>query len=190
MNSKYTEEDLQNAIRAINNGMSQSEAARRWGIPRPTLVGRLKGRSARKEAFKSLQRLSSVQERHLAGWILTQDTIGLAPTHNQIRELAAKVASSNGDLRPIGKNWLEGFLHRNPEVKTLRGKRIGLKRVNGALTNAVKEFFRLPALREIPPKHRYSLDATGLAIGQRENGLVMGSAAKKVALKKQSGQRY
>jgi hypothetical protein len=193
MEAKYTEKDLQNAIQDIIGGMSQRDAAKRWGIPRPTLCGRLRGKQPKKNAFEPLQRLSVAQERHLCGWILVQDAAGNAPSHNQVREMAAKVAEANGDFEPIGKNWLAGFLQRNPEVKTLRGKRIDLKRVNGASTDAIQEFFRrlaLPALRDIPPKHQYNMDETGLAIGQRENGLVLGSSTKKMALKKQSGLRY
>lgn len=140
-----------------------------------------------------MQRLPNTQEKHLCGWILIQGEAGLSPTHNQVRELAEKVAHLNGDTKPLGKNWLQGFLHRNPEVKTLRGKRLDIKRINGASTDAIKEFFRhvdLPALRNIPPRHRYNMDETGLAIGQRENGLVLGSSKKRMAIKKQSGLRY
>lgn len=44
MDTTYTEEDLQNAIQDVIGGMSQHKAGKRWGIPRQTLGGRLKGK--------------------------------------------------------------------------------------------------------------------------------------------------
>lgn len=115
-----------------------------------------------------MQRLSCAQERHLSGWILIQDAAGNPPLHYQVRKLAERVVAQNGDTRPLGKNWLDGFLARNPEVKTLKGKRLDFQRVNGALTDAIQKFFsilEILAIKEILPQNRYNMDETGLAIG-------------------------
>ena len=39
----YAEEDLQNAIEAVENGTSQYEASKQYIIPRSTLQNRLRG---------------------------------------------------------------------------------------------------------------------------------------------------
>ncbi len=190
---QYTERELQNAIQDVFGGMSGRQAAKKWMVPQSTLQARLNGQTSRKEAFEPLQRLSSAQERHLVGWILMQDTAGNPPSHQQVRQLAQRVVAQNGDTKPLGKNWLDGFLLRNPEVKTLRGKRLDFQRANGASTDAIQKFFNIleiPAIKQIRQENRYNMDETGLAIGVRENGLVLGSSAKKVAMKKQSGQRF
>lgn len=109
-----------------------------------------------------------------------------------MQKLAEDVSLRNGETGKLGKNWLQGFLRRNPEVKTLRGKRLDFERANGATTDIIQRFFdrlSFPALANIPPSHRYNMDETGLAIGVRDNGLVLGSSAKRIALKKQSGKR-
>lgn len=47
-----------------------------------------------------------------------QGATGIAPSHSKVREMATKMAAKrNGDFEPIGKNWLEGLLQRNPQVK-------------------------------------------------------------------------
>jgi hypothetical protein len=40
---KYSEKDIKDAIENVNNGMSKSEAARMYSIPRTTLMNRLNG---------------------------------------------------------------------------------------------------------------------------------------------------
>uniref|UniRef100_A0A8H7MYJ1 DDE-1 domain-containing protein n=1 Tax=Bionectria ochroleuca TaxID=29856 RepID=A0A8H7MYJ1_BIOOC len=92
----------------------------------------------------------------------------------------------------LGKHWMEGFLKRNPEIKTLRGKRIDLLRINGATADRVKDFFSImnhPAIKYISPRDRWNMDEAGIMEGVRGNGLVLGSSRKQYTLLKQSGSR-
>jgi 4-hydroxybenzoate polyprenyltransferase len=190
--SQYDEASLQAALKEVEAGVSQRKAAARWGVPRATIYNRINGRTTRTAIAEARQRLSKQQERHLAGWILTQDSLGLPPSHSQIQELAARILIESGDLEPIGKHWIEGFIRRNPEVKTLRGKRIDFLRINGATTDRVKDFFALkeiPEVRAISPQHRYNMDEAGIMEGLGDNGLVLGSSRKKFALRRQPGSR-
>jgi hypothetical protein len=118
------EADIFSALKDIKNGISQRKAAARWGIPRSTLQKRLSGSQPRSDAFESLQRLSKEQESHLVGWILVQANLDLPPTHQQVKEIASRIVRAGGDDQPLGKHWMEGFLRRNPEVRTVRGKPI------------------------------------------------------------------
>ncbi|KAM0665033.1 hypothetical protein ACQRIU_006186 [Beauveria bassiana] len=67
-----------------------------------------------------MQRLPAIQESHLVSWILIQDHLSNPPTHEQVRKIASSLCRRNGDDHDVGKNWLQGFLKRNPEIKTLR----------------------------------------------------------------------
>ena len=136
--AKYTENDLQNALADIRGGMSAARAARVWNVPRTTLGNRLHGTEPMKVAKAHSQRLSPSQEEGLVQWIRIQGTIGYPPTHATIRFIASRILAHDGDPRPLGRNWMEGFLRRNPSVKTMKGKSIESAR----LTNANAEIIR------------------------------------------------
>ncbi|KAK1244384.1 hypothetical protein MKX07_003183 [Trichoderma sp. CBMAI-0711] len=116
------EDAIFSALTDIKNGTSQRKAAQRWGVSRTTLQKRLKGSQPRCEAYESLQRLSKEQELLLAQWVQVQDQLGLPPTHDQIKEFAARVVRAGGDSQPLGKRWVDGFLRRHPEARTAKGK--------------------------------------------------------------------
>ncbi|SCV47995.1 uncharacterized protein FFFS_08377 [Fusarium fujikuroi] len=46
---------------------------------------------------------------------------GCPVLHQQVREFASKIAVRNGFPEGVGKNWLQGFLGRNPDIRTLKG---------------------------------------------------------------------
>jgi hypothetical protein len=77
---QYTEDDINEAIRDIANGKSRKSAAREWGFPFSTLRYRLKDTMTHSLAAESQQKLSTVQEDHLANWVLTQEALGVPLT--------------------------------------------------------------------------------------------------------------
>lgn len=120
--TKSSEDSIASALEAIQNGVSQRKAAKRWGVPRSTLQKRLNGSKSRSDANEYLQRLSKQQESHLAEWILVQSNLGLPLTRQQIKEFASRIVKAGGNDQPLGKRWIEGFLRRNPEIRTIRGR--------------------------------------------------------------------
>ena len=91
MKPAYTEEDVQNALNYMANGHSLRKTVLEFGVPRSTLYDRTNGVVSRQEAHMPQQRLSTVQEERLTQWVLTQESIGLAPTHAQIRAFAGRI---------------------------------------------------------------------------------------------------
>jgi hypothetical protein len=188
----YTESDIAGALDDIRCGVSARMAAQRWGVPRSTIFSRSNGCQSRKQGAEALQRLSQYQERQLCEWARIQDSLGLAASHSQLKEFAQRILATQGDHEPLGKRWITGFLRRNPEIKTMRGKRIDSKRINGASTDRIKAFFALldnPEIKNIPSQHRYNMDETGILEGQGSNGLVLGASEKAITIKKQPGSR-
>jgi Tc5 transposase DNA-binding domain len=43
-------------------------------------------------------------------WILEQERLGHAPTHQRVREFAAKIRGCSGENPHIGKHWLTWFM--------------------------------------------------------------------------------
>src|ERR1700694_3185772 len=56
----YSEQDLQEALADIQDGMGLGEASRKYMIPKSTLHGRLHNARPRAEAFERYQALSKV----------------------------------------------------------------------------------------------------------------------------------
>ena len=177
--AKYTENDLQNALVDIQKGMTVREAARIWGIAETTLRRRFHGAEPRKVAKAHCQRLSPCQEESLAQWIRIQGTLGSPPTHAIIRCIASRVLANDGDPRPLGRNWMEGFLRRNPSVKTMKGRSIESAGLSNANAETIQDFFQRlnkPTIVAIPPEHRYNIDESGIMEGLGVNGLVVGAS--------------
>ncbi len=51
MKPTHAEEDIQRALNAVANGMSQQKAGLEFGVPRSTLRHRINGRISRQEAY-------------------------------------------------------------------------------------------------------------------------------------------
>ena len=180
----YTQSALSEALDAVKSGSSIRKAAVDYGIPLSTLHGRIKGSTSSREAQQHTQRLSPTQEASLVDWIMIQDKLGLNLTHGQIRDFVQRILATAGDIKPLGKHWMENFFDRYPSVKTMRGKRSENSRMKGATAKTIKRFFeRLdhPAIRDILPEHRYNMDETGIMEGFGINGLVVGPAEKSAA---------
>ena len=192
MESPCTEEDIQVALFAITNGMSQRRAASEYGIPRATLQRRINGGISRQEAREPQQRLSPIQEDHLTQWVLTQESLGHPPTHTQIRLFAGKILHAKGDGQPLGRRWMEGFLRRNPILRTKKQLQIESVRVNGATTEVIKKWFQnmaLPYIKSVKPENRWNMDEAGIMEGIGDNGLVVGSAERRFIQKKTPGSK-
>ena len=103
MKRSYTEDDVQYALNDIANGKSVRKASLEWGPPRSTLMDRINGRLSYSEAKAPFQRLSPVQEQRLTDWVLVQESLGLSPTHAQIRAFAGRILAARHDRLSLGK---------------------------------------------------------------------------------------
>ncbi len=103
-----------------------------------------------------------------------------------------RVSQSQRRYRTSRQELDTGLYSKKSRNQDLKRQGLDFQRANGASSHIIQSFFKLltiSAIDEILPSNRYNMDETGLAIGQRENGLVLGSSQKRIALKKQSGIR-
>ena len=192
MKRQYSEEDVILALKQVANGVSERQASVNTGVPRTTIQSRKYGHTSHQTAAEPLQKLSSVQEKRLTEWILTQESLGLGPTHLQIRQFAERILAIREDSKPLGKRWFQGFLRRNPILRTKKQFRVDTARVNGATTAIIRAWFQklaLPEIRAIKPENRWNMDEAGIMEGQGLNALVVGSTSRRIAQKKQPGSR-
>ncbi|KAK2728504.1 transposase [Colletotrichum kahawae] len=182
-----TEDEINQALEAIYNGRSLRQASRLYRVPITTLHNRLQGNQARTTVFSDVQRLSVSQEAKLASWVRIQADLGLAPTHEQVREFAQRILNATGDTQPLGKRWINAFIRRNPSVKVQRSQAIDSRRVNVASTEVIRNSFKdlaIPEIMAVKPPNRYNMDETGVLESKGSNGLVLGSSDTKFGRKK------
>jgi hypothetical protein len=189
---EWTEKDMERALQMVADGVSLRKAVAENGISKTTLLSRVNGAATPREAQKTRQKLSDIQERQLRDWIVIQADLGYPINHHKVRDFASKIARRNGFPEGISKNWLQLFMGRYNDMKTLKGKKIDSERFNGASTDIIKAFFTLlmmPAIRLVKQKNRWNVDEVGMMEGIGMNGLVLGHKEKKSVLIKQPGLR-
>ena len=97
-----------------------------------------------------------------------------------------------GGIQELGKRWIEGFLRRNPILRTKRARNIDSVRVNGATTAIIKDWFtrlNVPTISGIKPENQWNMDKSGIMEGIGANGLVVGSSERQSIQRKQPGSR-
>jgi hypothetical protein len=70
---QYTEDDIADVILAItDDGLSQHQAAQRYGIPKSILQNRMRGQKVQKNQIQLNQRLTKDEEIKIRNWALQQ----------------------------------------------------------------------------------------------------------------------
>ena len=70
--------------------------ARRFEVPKSTLLRRLKGTPSRAISRANLQKLTEIEEESLEKWILSMDLRGAAPRPSMVREMADLLLQKRG----------------------------------------------------------------------------------------------
>ncbi|PHH49704.1 hypothetical protein CFIMG_007664RA00001a [Ceratocystis fimbriata CBS 114723] len=139
---KYTEDDMAEAILDVtDNGFSPSQASQRRGVPRTTPIDRLNGQAAVKEQIQPRQRLSKNQEDKLVIWILRQESMGYALSHNHIGACVMGLLRQQGGQLELERNWVARFIHRRSDLKTKIDRRQEANRFDSFTPKAVHWYF-------------------------------------------------
>ncbi|KAL8383628.1 hypothetical protein RB595_010701 [Gaeumannomyces hyphopodioides] len=187
---QYTEQEIERAVAAVQAKVPIRKAARTYGIPTSTLRDRLKGALPIRQSQKPFQRLGPAQEKGLADWIRIQASLGLPPTHAEVRFFAEEILRREGTQQALGKRWIRRFLQRYPEIRVGRGRRIESARAKGVTTAIIRqwwEYLQIPEVAGIKPENTYNADGGGLQEGKTGNGLVLGLAEARHLQKKNRG---
>ncbi|XP_030752340.1 uncharacterized protein LOC115879587 [Sitophilus oryzae] len=121
---KYTEDDVQKALTAINNGTSQRKAALQFKVPRATLQFRASENFHDKTTRGPNPILSLDEETRLKDWICACQKKGFPLRIEDVQHSVKGFLDAYPRENPFidnmpGKGWYRSFLKRNPEV-TLR----------------------------------------------------------------------
>jgi lambda repressor-like predicted transcriptional regulator len=103
--SKYTEDDIADAILAITEeGVSLVRAAQPYGVPKSTLSDCMKGQGAQAQQLQPNRRVSIEDEDRIKQWVLRQESLGSGLSYNQIRKGVESLLQQRGDNEPLGAN--------------------------------------------------------------------------------------
>ena len=86
-------------------------------MPRKTLSDRRAGKRSRRDCEANLRRLDKLEEEAIVERILEESARGFAPTKADVRGMANKLLHERAS-NPVGKNWVNNFVKRTPELRT------------------------------------------------------------------------
>lgn len=184
------------AIASIKSGNSVAiaAAATEFNVPYSTLKHRVRGRVSRQESREPFQKLFPASELELVRWITSLTISGYSPTHKIVKEMAEilygrqmGIELEGPVIESLGKNWMQGFLGRHPQLKTVVGKMIEKARMKGTAREVLQKWF--DAFEMVVVKdddvligNVYNMDESGFSLGTINAG--------KVIINTQIGQRY
>ncbi|XP_063911278.1 uncharacterized protein LOC135128298 [Zophobas morio] len=190
--AQWSKEDLENAIQAVRNGESIRKASKKFSIPFSTLQERIKknlpitGPSlGRHSTFSSEEEKSMAENIKL----LAKLFYGLNPL--EVRRAAYVYAEKhniqhrfNKVKQLAGKDWLYGFLKRNPSITIRQPEATSINRVTAFNKAEVTLFFK--NLEDIMEKHMftaskiYNMDETGISTVQDPGTIIAEKGQKRV----------
>lgn len=120
---KYSEKDMENAIEDVQRGLPVSTAAKKYGVPRITLLYKVRGKTPRKRQVGPNSYLSEEHEQTLVKWIMDIAKARFPVTKEQLLDSVAKLVTELKIKTPFknnrpGKHWFQSFLKRHPEITT------------------------------------------------------------------------
>jgi hypothetical protein len=194
---QWSEENLKLAVRSVlMDGLPKKAAARRYGIPRPTLQRHVQSAQNGLGIEKRLGRhcvLTPEQEEDLVSRLLDMEArfYGLRPM--DVRTIVYRFCVQNkiqhtfSELKQMaGKKWMQSFMMRHKQLafrlpeKTSMGRIAGFNRakVSKFFDILGKQLFNNDGTRIIPPQQIYNVDETGVTVCQKAHK-VIGKKGKK-----------
>ncbi|POS76831.1 hypothetical protein DHEL01_v204779 [Diaporthe helianthi] len=111
------EPNIKAALEAIEEGrMSYRQARDAYGISVTTLTRRRNGAKPRHEVQLLSRKMTPAMEDSVVHWTLWERRNNRPPTQAQVRQYAQHVCDVSGLSTKIGKNWLDRFIPRHPEL--------------------------------------------------------------------------
>lgn len=119
----YSEDQMKDAIADVRRGVPIATAAKRFGVPRITLMYKVKGKTPVERKMGPVLILTNSEEDLLVEWIITVARAGFPITKiellDSVQHLIKELNRKNPFLhdRP-GRTWYEAFLKRHPQLST------------------------------------------------------------------------
>lgn len=174
----YTQEQLVNAIHAVECGMKIRAASREFGIAESTIRLRMKTRNVEPATLGRKATFSQEQEQELADYVLKVANMFYGLTPADLRKLAYEFAEANHiahnfsqATKMAGKDWLAGFMKRNARISLRKPEGTSINRINAFSKESVSNFFsnlgQVLEKHNFPQNRIYNVDETGISNVQK-----------------------
>lgn len=191
--AQWTSDALLTAIAAVKSGVSIRRAAKDHSIPFSTLQERIKSadvtgpRLGRKAVFSPEQEASIVKQ------LITLSNMYYGLTPLQLRKVAFEYAEKlnipntfDKTSKLAGKDWLAGFLNRNPSLSVRKPEATSLNRIKSFNKEEVNKFFgNLECVMEkykFSSSKIYNMDETGIKTVHDTNKIVAAKGQKRIGV--------
>nr|CAI5824539.1 unnamed protein product [Callosobruchus analis] len=189
----WTEQQLKDAVEAVQNGMSLNEASKQFGIPWSTLKRRITNGCLTKKALGGPPVLTQECEKKMVKHIIKLQKFGFAPTRSEVRTMAYKLAEKcnqhhkfNREKETAGMDWLHLFLKRNSELSIRKSEGVSQARSKGLNKKIVSDYFSLQQNILIEhnlldkPGNIFNVDESGLQLNNRPGYVLAAKGSKSV----------
>ncbi len=172
--ARYHTSKMQFENRERSKPPSFREIGYQYGISDTGLARRYRNETtAHSQAYTKDQRLTPSEEQSLEAIILQLEAWGFPPYVSRVKEIGfelMKRRNKDKTTEQLGKNWVQKFLHRQPDLVTRWSQRLERDRANNCTPEIFTYWFQLfeSQIQKYGIQRRdiYNMDEKGLALGQ------------------------
>lgn len=201
----WSEESMREAVKAVLDAkMGYYKAAKQFNVPQTTLERKVKAaRSLLKETSDEnipipikvplgprLPVFSVFEEDELCAYILEMEERLYGLTVKDLKELVYKLAIKNNKPNPFnaekeeaGREWMNGFLKRHPELSIRKPENTSAARASGFNKVAVEKFFNFVGNvydeHQLTPDRIYNCDETGVSVVPKTKSKIIAKRGRK-----------
>ena len=188
---KWSQETMEAALKAVNDGRKQREVARTFEIPLSTLRDRLKSGKSDIPQLGRKPTFTKEQEDEIKNHILLMAKMFYGVSRLELRKVVFEYAEVNEikndfdkSSKMAGVDWLQGFLRRNPELSLRKPEPTSISRITAFNEEEVKQFFS--NLETVMGKFKfegariYNMDETGISTVQKPGRIIGPKGQKQV----------
>ena len=172
---KWTQQQLEDALEAVNNGMVKRKAAEQFGIPWSTFCDKLSGRR-KIDGNAPLTYLTPEEEEELVNYLKSSSDRGFGRTRTQLFTIVQDMLNARGrktrwvDNLPSTK-WYKLFFERHPELSLRKPQRLGKQRAllsKGTILSWFEQFSKtikgIDATILLEPDRIFNCDESGFSL--------------------------
>ena len=167
----YTEADVQIAVSELSRNQIQSirRAGKIYNVPERTIRRRRDGKHSRRDCEPNCKRLTKLEEEAITRRVIVEAERGLPCGRDDVRDMANRLLRERGG-EEVGKNWVDRFVQRNPELRTRRSRPYDHQRALCEDPALIKGWFELvqntKAKYGIVDEDIYNFDETDFIMGK------------------------